>query len=291
MEARILIFRERRGPARRARSRDRPARMVQFGDASQEEDEAMSVQAAGPGGPIDDLEATDAASASVAQTGAASGSPGDAQAKLDAVAAAIARVPKQTMASSGLASDPLNLAFVGSKDQLLAAFKSSGWQPANQGFGSDLEFAGALVIGQKDPDAPMTNQTLLGKKQDLALEKCTGPGSRDHVRFWAAGTTADGQTIWVGAATRDAGITVKKNFFQAIGQGILHHHLGPSTLDPLTHRIDTHVDAERDTVAADLVKGGAQMLGSITGYGGTRGKNADGEGFVTDGKMTVLTAG
>jgi hypothetical protein len=210
---------------------------------------------------------------------------------LAAIETALARVPKQTRAASGLPGDPINFAFVGTADQLAQSLGGTGWTKADQSFGSDLEYAGDVITHRTDKDAPVSNLTLMGRNQDMAFEQTEGPDKRHHLRVWQAGTTPDGTPIWVGAATHDIGITAKKNYFQALGEGIEHGHFDIGMLLPTTHQIDSNIDAERQKVVGDFQSAGNTVLGSISGFGKTRGTNGDGTTFTTDGQMAVIVAG
>jgi hypothetical protein len=80
--------------------------------------------------------------------------------------------------------------------------------------------------------APVSTQYFEGRPQDLAYE-LAGPNVRirHHIRIWLLDSLS---LVWVGAANKDVGVIFKPWEPQA------------------THRIEPHVDWERDRVVHDL---------------------------------------
>jgi LssY C-terminus len=188
---------------------------------------------------------------------------------------ALEGLPKVTYNADGIPADPLNVALVGSKAELVAAMLAAHWHPADPiTLRSSLEIAESIVLHRPDPDAPVSPLYVFGRKQDLAFEEDVGGSAdrRHHVRWWRAERLdAVGRPLWIGDATfdRDAGIS---------------HLTGQ-----ITHHIAPDIDAERDQLMADLVAAG-QLAGRYEwpGIGATQdGRNAGGDRYYTDGLIVV----
>jgi len=151
---------------------------------------------------------------------------------------AMESMPTVTRAPDGLPADPLNVALVGSEAEIQRAFAAAGWHPADPiTLRSSLAIAEGVVLHRPDPDAPVSDLFLFGRRQDLAFERDVGgsPRQRNHVRFWRTELRTDGERpVWLGGATFDRGV------------GLSH------TTGQITHHIAPDIDAERDTLVRDL---------------------------------------
>src|SRR5262245_18242234 len=118
---------------------------------------------------------------------------------------ALAATPKVTLTALNVPGDPLNVALIGSQDEVIRALLAAKWAPADPiTYRSALRIAASVVFRRPDPDAPVSNLFLFGRRQDLAFEKEIGKSAaqRNHVRLWQTDLhDADGRPIWVGAAT------------------------------------------------------------------------------------------
>src|SRR5262249_38114783 len=134
------------------------------------------------------------------------------------------RVPRYTITGDGLPGDPVNLALIGTFQQLRSAFATAGWSEADRlGVASSWGMVRAFVFNSPYPTAPFSTLYLFGRGQDIGFQKAidNSPRKRHHVRFWASnlaraeGTwqTAsfwvntdrppeDARVLWVGAGTR-----------------------------------------------------------------------------------------
>lgn len=172
-------------------------------------------------------------------------------------------------------ADPFNVVLEGSRTQVENALQDAGWVPADHlGIVSGIKMVFAFLFHVRYKNAPVSTQDYQGRKEDLAYEKL-GPtvSTRDHVRLWDTGhKAADGQDIWVGAATQDVGV-------------ILQHDLMP------THKISPDVDKERARLAGSLEAAGVQNLGTWNRTGPQRRINAQGIPYYTDGGVDVLKVG
>ena len=96
-------------------------------------------------------------------------------------------IPNITYTADGHPGDPLNVALIGSKVQLMKIMLAAGWYPADPlSLRSCLEIAEATVLKRSYDDAPVSSLYLFGNKEDLAFEQPVGPDPRErhHVRFW-----------------------------------------------------------------------------------------------------------
>jgi hypothetical protein len=188
---------------------------------------------------------------------------------------ALAAMPKVTRAPNGLPGDALNVALVGIEAEIQRAFAAARWHPADPiTLRSSLGIAESVVLDRPDPDAPVSNLELFGRKQDLAFEQDVGRSARErnHVRLWRSDLTDDGgRPVWIGAATFDRGV------------GLSH------TTGQITHHIAPDIDAERDRLMDDLVRAGQlTTLFAVTGVGPTlNGRNGGGDRYFTDGELDV----
>jgi hypothetical protein len=179
-----------------------------------------------------------------------------------------------TQTGSGLPGDPLNIALVGSRDQVVSAMQAAGWLPgAALGFDSSVRIAVDTVIDRPDPNAPLSNLYLYGRKEDLAFEKPVGhsPRERHHVRFWLSKQTDGGLPVWIGGATHDIGVELSR------------------TTGQVTHHISPDVDAERDLILADLNKSNRILsVRWVDEFHKIRqGHNGGGDPWQTDGRLPV----
>ena len=189
-------------------------------------------------------------------------------------------LPMRTTTSSGVSGDPVNVAFEGTRSEVLAAFKAIGWLPADKlSVRNDLRMAEAAVLHRSYPTAPISRLYLFKRMQDLGVEHELGStiARRDHARLWDTGRrdTHTNLELWIGDAARDTGVEV-----------LFHHHLPAGT----THHIDANIDAERNLIVQDLRHAGLiRTVAMEPGMGSTNnGRNGGGDRFFTDGKVAVM---
>lgn len=181
-----------------------------------------------------------------------------------------------THTGNGLPGDPLNLALVGSEEDVIRSLLAAGWRPANAlSIRSSLRIAVDTVFNDPDPNAPVSNLYLFGRKEDLAFEKPIGhsPRERHHVRLWRSEKLDDDRPMWMGAATHDIGVELSR------------------TTGQVTHRISPDVDSERDLILADLKTANhLQGVRWIIGFHKElEGRNGGGDPWHTDGRLAVAT--
>jgi hypothetical protein len=184
-----------------------------------------------------------------------------------------AALPATTVTKFGTPGDPVNLVLVGTRPQLLAAFRAAGWSVADPvTVRSSVRIGVSVALNRPYPGAPVSDLYLLGRTQDLAFESAVGPSarSRHHVRFWETGASSDGRSVWVGAGTFDL----------RVGRS--------ATTGRITHLIAADVDAERDAVVAALRSSGWLAGESTWSRGGPAvGRNGGGDFYYTDGAVAV----
>jgi hypothetical protein len=183
--------------------------------------------------------------------------------------------PRITHTGRGIPGDPLNVAFVGSLEELHLAMLESGWFPADPiTLKSSLRIAAGTLFHRTYVDAPVSKLVVWGRRQDLAFEQPAGkdPRRRHHVRFWRAAKLDDnGRPLWIGAATFDTRV------------GFSH------TTAQITHHIDPDIDKERDKLVNDMRRtGNLSTAYWLDGFQEKlQSKNGGGDPYHTDGRLAV----
>ncbi|MGA2696585.1 MAG: LssY C-terminal domain-containing protein [Terriglobales bacterium] len=186
----------------------------------------------------------------------------------------VANAPLRTFTSAKVPSDPTNLIFLGSREQLISAFGEAGWYEADDlSVRSALKTVQATVRQTNYASGPVSTLRIDGRPPDLVFQKSLDTfAKRHHIRIWDMHKKYQGRQVWIGAATHDIATMS--------GRG------GTKW----SHRIDPHVDRERDWVETDLL-----FIGTATGYvdmerpaAPKKLSNATGDQIVTDGKITVV---
>jgi LssY C-terminus len=189
----------------------------------------------------------------------------------------VVSAPMRTYTKANALSDPTNLMFLGSEQQLVSAFGESGWiEAGNLGLKSAAMVAQATIRQTGVKNAPVSSLYLQGRQPDLVFQKSLDTfAKRHHIRIWKLDKTYQEQQVWVGAATHDIATENSRGYTK------------------WTHRIDPHIDRERDWIETDLL-----FSGTATGYldierpnAPRQLSNATGDDIVTDGKMTVVKLG
>lgn len=188
---------------------------------------------------------------------------------------ALDSLPGITETKNGIPGDPINVALIGTKDELMAIMVAAKWYPADPlTLESCLRIAEASVLKRPYDAAPVSNLYFWGRKEDLAFEQPVGdnPRKRHHVRFWqSAKKDADGRPLWAGSAIYD-------------------EHVGLSrTTGQVTHVTAPDIDAERAYLFGDLEKTGDLAARYIIDdfHKIHSGKNGGGDPWYTDGRLFV----
>jgi hypothetical protein len=215
--------------------------------------------------------------AAVLLVAAVSGAAAVGQEPTDTIAGhpALHRAPRHTITHRGHRGDPINIAFVGTEEELHRALSAARWYAADPiTLKSSLRIAADVVLRKPYDHAPVSDLFLWGRRQDLAYEQPVGhsPKQRHHVRFWrSTEVDAAGEPLWLGAATFDERVELSK------------------TTGGVTHKIAPEVDRERNKLVGDTARSGA-----LDGYYWVdrfhperQGFNGGGDPWVTDGRLAV----
>lgn len=180
----------------------------------------------------------------------------------------------------GLLGDPVNLAFYGSKEQIITAMQAAGWILADElSTASSLKMIKSSIAKKSYPTAPVSSLFLFNIKQDFAFQQEVGgtTSKRHHIRFWKCpdgwylpgGYKAD----WLAAGTYDRKVGFSLFTFQ------------------ITHKIEADIDVERDFVIqtlkdADKVKKVDVVKHFSSSY---HDRNGGGDLIKTDGSLPFVT--
>ena len=191
---------------------------------------------------------------------------------------ALARAPRQTRTAKGLAGDAVNVAFVGSEEELHRVLGSAGWYAADPiTLRTSLRIAADVVLHKPYPHAPVSDLYLWDRKEDAAFEQPVGesPKQRHHVRFWRSREVdTASRPLWLGAATFDERVELSRT------AGI-------------THKIAPDIDTERNKLVHDVIRSG-----HLDGYywvdrfhEAAEGRNGGGDRYVTDRRLVIGVIG
>jgi len=188
----------------------------------------------------------------------------------------IDRIPRRVVDAQGNPGDNTNFVVVGAEKQVLAAFEAAGWVKVDRS-DSDAVLAGVMAVLNKQAylTLPMSILTLFGRPQDYGLahaEPLAVVAQRHHLRLWKAPFQADGQELWVGAATHDIGFDRDQR-----NNGV-------------THKIDPAVDDEREFVSRSLDETGlvAKLSYMTPSQASKEARTATGATFHSDGRVLVI---
>lgn len=185
----------------------------------------------------------------------------------------------RTRTREGILGDPVNIALMGSEEQIHTVMRDAGWVLADDlGFRANLRIVVATLTRRSYPNAPVSNLYLFGGRQAFCYQQEVGnsPGKRHHVRFWR--TPDDwllpgGRRVeWLAAATFDSGVGFSVFTWQ------------------VTHRVAQDIDAERDHVIGSL--GPVVRVDVIEAFSaGYHSRNGGGDAIQTDGDLPVADLG
>ncbi|MFT4532522.1 MAG: hypothetical protein ACI9T8_000545 [Candidatus Saccharimonadales bacterium] len=182
--------------------------------------------------------------------------------------------------SDGLLSDPVNLAFFGSEEQVHESFIDAGWSLAEPlTVSSFIKAALAVLRRQSYPTAPVGSFYLFNRKQDFAYQQEVNgsPKARHHVRIWKTprGWRLPGghKSEWLAAATYDTTLGIKLQNGQ------------------IDHMIHENIDEERDYIIKTLKKANKiKKLEVIKHFTAAyHDRNNGGDRIKTDGALPFVT--
>lgn len=188
---------------------------------------------------------------------------------------ALARCPRHTTTAHGRQGDPVNVAFIGTEEELHRTLAAAGWYAADAvTLKTSFRIAADVVLRKPYDHAPVSTLYIWDRPQDAAFEQPVGdsPKQRHHVRFWCS-TELDqnGEPLWLGAATYDERVEISR------------------TTGGVTHKISADIDKERNKIVTD-----AHQSGVLTGFywidqfhPERQGHNGGGDPYFTDGRLAV----
>lgn len=182
------------------------------------------------------------------------------------------KLPRRTESINGEQQEPLNIIMAAKDDATLArAFQTAGWRPSDQiNFTSAAKTAKALIFNESYPAAPITPSFWNGRVNEFGFEKQTSALSvrqRHHIRLWKTElATEDNRRVYVGMASFDTGVKWW-----------------------LIHKISPSIDAEREYLFGELLKGGtAADYTKMKFVDPASGRNFSGDDFFTDGYLYAV---
>jgi hypothetical protein len=148
--------------------------------------------------------------------------------------------PERTTTPKGRDADIVNVAFVGSANQLSQAFQLAGWERSETwSVPAVLGEIGAFAMERNNSIGPMSKQLLQGNPSDSTWEKgFDSLAKRDHLRIWNSSATWNGDSVWLSSSTQDIGATLSLRKARFV------------------HAIDPNVDNERERIVLDLLLAG-----------------------------------
>jgi hypothetical protein len=182
-------------------------------------------------------------------------------------------LPVRTTTRNGQDADIVNVALLGSAGQMDAAFRAAGWKNGDAlSTGSVLRQMYAFLSFKNYPSAPISTQLMDGQRVSETWEKgLDSYAKREHLRVWGRNDVIEGQTVWLGAMTRETGATLSVRQHKFI------------------HHIDTQMDDGREILVRDL-----RLAGCVAAvYYVERPQmahaaiNATGDAMRTDGSLAV----
>jgi hypothetical protein len=189
------------------------------------------------------------------------------------------RLPSCTTNEDGTKKgDPLNLIFIGTREDIGAAFVRRGWHPTERIHpGSMQRTVSSFLSGSRYRYSPVSPLYVYGRQQDVAIQRSRSSiHMRNHLRFWLSPMRFRDKPVWVGQISRDIGVI-----------------FAPKSWTLTTHKIDSDVDEARNGLIGDLAYSqGVVKFGFVTGVGqalrSEPRRNLMDDTYYTDGLRAVL---
>jgi hypothetical protein len=201
---------------------------------------------------------------------------GGAPDEIDRVAMEITApsLPDRTTTRHGRAADFVNVALVGTSEQMEEAFHAAGWLHGDRTSPrSVMREMHAFLAFKNYPEAPISRQLVDGEPASATWEKSLDSyEKREHLRVWARSDVIGGQTVWLGAMTRETGATLSVRQHKFI------------------HHIEADVDAGRGMLVRDLSLAGCVASVYYVERPGVdhAAMNSTGDAMRTDGSLAVV---
>ena len=183
-----------------------------------------------------------------------------------------------TVNIKGVSGDPMNIAFIGSMEEVRAALIGRHWdvtEPISDA--SIRRMIGAFFSGSRYRYAPISPLFFFDREHDLAFQKAREViDERLHLRLWLAPVNFEGRSVWVGQISRDIGVKMTWKLWP-----------------PTTHIIDPDIDEARFYLLQDLMEDKhLQAFAYTEGIPKTTlelpSYNAENDPYFTDGLRTLF---
>ncbi len=182
--------------------------------------------------------------------------------------------PSRSTTVKAVDADVVNLAFIGSREQVEAAFQQAGWSTSDPFTRrSFVHTFYAFLDNSRYDQAPMKTLLLDGKPIDMSWQKSLNSyNRRDHLRIWRWSETSDSQIVWLSSSTHDTRATLS----------VKHHEF--------VHHIAPDIDDERSAVIRDLeLAGCVQSVHLMPRHSVSNfTQNANGDTVRTDGDLAIV---
>jgi LssY-like putative type I secretion system component LssY len=189
----------------------------------------------------------------------------------------VERTPLRSQTGDKQPADLTNIMFLGTSQQVVAAFEESGWTQADDvGVKSSLKTLQATIRQSGYSSSPFMTLNLAGKPPEFAYQKALDTiAKRHHLRIYHQAAKYQGRDVWVATATHDIGIGSSRKGTKWF------------------HRIDPHIDRERDRIKNELLLSGTAQSFALVDrtHVAKVHENATGDKLITDRKMLVLLLG
>jgi hypothetical protein len=190
------------------------------------------------------------------------------------LASLMASLPARSTTTAMVIADIVNLAFIGSREQLYSAFTNAGWQTSSSFSRHTFTYNFYAFLNNSGyPQAPMRPFLLEGKIPEMSWEKSLNSyARRDHLRIWEWSDSSGTDTLWLSSATHDSSASLSVKYHR-----LLHH-------------IDADIDEERAKVIRDLNAAGCvQSVTFVPRHNvANLSQNATGDAVRTDGAIAVV---
>ena len=184
------------------------------------------------------------------------------------------QLPQRTTTLKAVDADLINLVFLGSQQQVEAAFREAGWRGSDAvSRHSVMQNLYALLNNSGYARQPMKTFLVEGKPEDMNWQKgLNSYGRRDHLRIWQWMPEGATEPVWFSSSTHDTGAVLSVKY-----KGFVHH-------------IAPDIDDERSKVIRDLnFEGCVQSVNYVPRPGiATVTQNSTGDLIRTDGYVAVV---
>ena len=184
------------------------------------------------------------------------------------------KFPERAFTMDHKNADVINIAFIGTREEIGQAFHAAGWTGSDR-FSKSAFFKEfhAYLDNSTYAEAPMRPMLIGESTPDLLWQKSLNTYSkRDHIRAWHWSEEFDGTPVWIGATTHDVGATLSVRYKRFV------------------HHIASNVDQERSKVIRDLRLAGCvdSVYLAPRPHFPTTLQNATGDMIRTDGAVAFV---